>query len=89
MTVIILSIVALLLMLSLIAQSGFNLKPFVTPDTAAETLLLYALSTLNFLAFVTVLFVLLRNVIKLVRERRAERLGSKFKLRLVSYAIGL
>ncbi|MFP5264656.1 MAG: ATP-binding protein [Blastocatellia bacterium] len=89
MTVITLSIVVVLLLLSLVAQSGFNLKPFVTPDTAAETLLLYALSTLNFLAFVTVLFVLLRNVIKLVRERRAERLGSKFKLRLVSYAIGL
>jgi PAS domain S-box-containing protein len=52
-------------------------------------LLLYALSTLNFLAFVTLLFVLLRNVLKLVRERRAARLGSKFKLRLVSYAIGL
>jgi two-component system, NtrC family, nitrogen regulation sensor histidine kinase NtrY len=88
-TVIILSIVVLLLMLSLIAQSGFNLRPFVAPDTAAETLLLYALSTLNFLAFVTVLFVLLRNVIKLVRERRAARIGSKFKSRLVSYAIGL
>ncbi|HSQ18811.1 MAG TPA: HAMP domain-containing protein, partial [Blastocatellia bacterium] len=87
--VIILSIVLLLLMLSLIAQGGFNLTPFVTPDTAAETLLLYALSTLNFLAFVTLLFVLLRNVLKLVRERRAARLGSKFKSRLVSYAIGL
>jgi two-component system, NtrC family, nitrogen regulation sensor histidine kinase NtrY len=87
--VIILSIVLLLLMLSLIAQGGFNLSPFVTPDTAAETLLLYALSTLNFLAFVTLLFVLLRNVLKLVRERRTARLGSKFKLRLVSYAIGL
>ena len=88
-TVIILSIVVLLLMLSLIAQGGFNLTPFVTPDTATETLLLYALSTLNFLAFVTLLFVLLRNVLKLVRERRAARLGSKFKTRLVSYAIGL
>ena len=87
--VIILSIVLLLLMLSLIAQGGFNLAPFVTPDTAAETLLLYALSTLNFLAFVTLLFVLLRNVLKLVRERRTARLGSKFKSRLVSYAIGL
>lgn len=87
--VIILSIVLLLLMLSLIAQGGFNLTPFVTPDTAAETLLLYALSTLNFLAFVTLLFVLLRNVLKLVRERRTARLGSKFKSRLVSYAIGL
>src|SRR2546428_6383763 len=88
-TVIILSIVVLLLMLSLIAQGGFNLSPFVAPDTATETLLLYALSTLNFLAFVTLLFILLRNVLKLVRERRAARLGSKFKSRLVSYAIGL
>jgi len=79
----------LLLMLSLIAQGGFNLSPFFAPGTAAETLLLYALSTLNFLAFVTLLFVLLRNVLKLVRERRAARLGSKFKSRLVSYAIGL
>jgi nitrogen fixation/metabolism regulation signal transduction histidine kinase len=76
-------------MLSLIAQGGFNLTPFLTPGTTGETLLLYALSTLNFLAFVTLLFVLLRNVLKLVRERRASRLGSKFKLRLVSYAIGL
>src|SRR5258708_34554581 len=76
-------------MLSLIAQGGFNLRPFLTPDTAGETLLLYALSTLNFLAFVTLLFVLLRNVLKLVRERRTARLGSKFKLRLGSYAIGL
>ena len=87
--VIVLSIIVLFLLLSLIAQSGFNLKPFVTPGTATETLLLYALSTLNFFAFVVLLFVLLRNVIKLVRERRADRLGSKFKTRLVSYAIGL
>jgi PAS domain S-box-containing protein len=79
----------LLLLLMLIAQSGFNLSPLVTPDTTAETLLLYSLTTLNFLAFITVLFVLLRNVLKLVRERRANRLGSKFKSRLVSYAIGL
>jgi PAS domain S-box-containing protein len=88
-TVITLSIVVLLLLLSLVAQSGFNTRAFLSPDTAAETLLLYALSTLNFLAFVTVLFVLMRNVLKLVRERRASLPGSKFKTRLVSYAIGL
>ena len=88
-TIVVLSVVALLLMVSLILQSGFNLKPFITPDTATETLVLYALSTLNFLAFVTVLFVLLRSIIKLARERRAERPGSKFKMRLVAYAIGL
>ncbi|HXG66498.1 MAG TPA: ATP-binding protein, partial [Blastocatellia bacterium] len=88
-TVIVLSIIVLLLMLSLIAQSGFNPDPYLSPETAGETLLLYALSTLNFLAFITLLFVLLRNMLKLVRERRAGRLGSKFKARLVGYAIGL
>jgi two-component system nitrogen regulation sensor histidine kinase NtrY len=88
-TVVLLSILVLLLLLSLIAQSGFNLSPLVMPESTSETLLLYALTTLNFLAFVTVLFVLLRNVLKLVRERRSNRLGSKFKTRLVSYSIGL
>ncbi|MCI0488334.1 MAG: ATP-binding protein [Blastocatellia bacterium] len=88
-TVAVLSIVLLLLLLLLVAQSGFNISPFVMPDSASETLLFYALSALNFLAFITLLFVLLRNVLKLVRERKANRLGSKFKSRLVGYAIGL
>ena len=76
-------------MLSLIAQGGFNLTPFLSPETAGETLMLYALSTLNFLAFVTLLFVLLRNIIKLERERRVGRAGSQFKARLVFYTIAL
>jgi two-component system, NtrC family, nitrogen regulation sensor histidine kinase NtrY len=88
-TVIVLSSLTGLLLLSLIAQGGFNLSPFLSPGTAGQTLLLYALSTLNFLAFITLFFVLLRNVLKLIRERRAGRLGSKFKARLVSYSIGL
>jgi two-component system, NtrC family, nitrogen regulation sensor histidine kinase NtrY len=87
--IIIVSSVLLLLMLSLIAQGGFNLTPFLSPETAGETLLLYALSTLNFFAFVTLLFVLLRNIIKLERERRAGRAGSRFKARLVFYTIAL
>jgi len=86
--VIVLSILVIVLMLILVAQS-FNLSSLVSPDTASETLLLYALSTLNFFAFITVFFVLLRNILKLVRERRANRLGSKFKTRFVAYAIGL
>jgi two-component system nitrogen regulation sensor histidine kinase NtrY len=87
--IILVSSILLLLLLSLIAQGGFNLTPFLSPETAGETLLLYALSTLNFLAFVTLLFVLLRNVIKLGRERRAGRAGSRFKARLVFYTIVL
>jgi len=88
-TVIVLSSLTLLFMLSLIAQGGFNLSPFLSPGTAGQTLVLYALSTLNFLAFITLFFVLLRNILKLIRERRAGRIGSKFKARLVSYSIGL
>jgi len=87
--VIVLSIVVITLLLLLVAQSGFNLQPLVMPETPAETLLFYALSALNFLAFVTVFFVLMRHVLKLIQERRAGQLGSKFKARLVSYAIGL
>jgi PAS domain S-box-containing protein len=87
--IILVASVLLLLLLSLIAQGGFNLTPFLSPETAGETLLLYALSTLNFLAFITLLFVLLRNVIKLGRERRAGRAGSQFKARLVFYTIVL
>lgn len=87
--VIILSIIVLLLMLSLIVQGGFNLRSVLSPDNTSETLTLYALSTLNFLAFITLLFILLRNVLKLARELRAGRLGSKFKARMVTYAIGL
>ena len=87
--VIVLSIVVITLLLLLVAQSGFNLQPLVMPETPAETLLFYALSALNFLAFVTILFVLMRHVLKLIQERRAGQLGSKFKARLVSYAIGL
>ncbi len=87
--VIVLSIVVIVLLLLLVAQSGFNLQPLVMPETPAETLLFYALSALNFLSFVTILFVLMRHVLKLIQERRAGQLGSKFKARLVSYAIGL
>ncbi len=87
--IIIIASLVLLLMLSLIAQGGFNLSPFVSPETAGETLLLYALSTLNFFAFIALLFVLLRNIIKLERERRAGVAGSRFKARLVFYTIGL
>jgi PAS domain S-box-containing protein len=79
----------LLLLLSLVAQGSFNPEPFLMPDTSGETLLLYALTSLNFLAFVTVLFILMRHALKLAQERRAERPGSRFKTRMVGYAIGL
>lgn len=54
-------------------------------ETAGDTLLLYALSSLNFFAFVIFGFIFLRNLIKLARERRALALGAKIKTRLWLY----
>lgn len=78
------SVVFLLLILLVLMQSS-NLWKFLAVDTASDTLLLYALSSLNFFAFVIFGFILLRNVLKLVRERRELQLGAKFKTKLWFY----
>jgi two-component system nitrogen regulation sensor histidine kinase NtrY len=51
--------------------------------------LLYALSTLNFVAFVVFSFIFVRNLLKLRRERRELQLGSKIKTRLLVYFIAI
>mgnify|MGYP003694704617 CR=1 FL=1 len=61
----------------------------IPPDTASDTLLLYALSTLNFVAFVVFSFIFVRNLLKLRRERRERQLGSKIKTRLLVYFIAI
>jgi PAS domain S-box-containing protein len=73
----------------LFAQAAINTDRWVSPDSAGEVVVLYALSTINFLAFVVLLMVLVRNIIKLRRERRQMKLGAKFKTRLVTYFISL
>jgi two-component system nitrogen regulation sensor histidine kinase NtrY len=75
------------LLFVLIALQVFGLWEVFTPDTAADTLLLYALSSLNFVAFIVFAFIFVRNLLKLRRERRAHELGSKIKTRLVVYFI--
>jgi nitrogen fixation/metabolism regulation signal transduction histidine kinase len=75
------------LLFVLIALQVFGLWEVFTPDTAADTLLLYALSSLNFVAFIVFAFIFVRNLLKLRRERRAQELGSKIKTRLVVYFI--
>src|SRR6185503_15242275 len=61
----------------------------VRPDTASDALVLYALSTLNFVAFVVFLFIFVRNLLKLRRERAERQLGSKVKTRLLVYFISI
>ncbi|MDQ3584573.1 MAG: ATP-binding protein [Acidobacteriota bacterium] len=77
----------LLLLFVLIVLQMSGLWEFLTPDSAFDTLLLYALSSLNFAAFIVFSFILIRNLLKLRRERRERQLGSKIKTRLVVYFI--
>jgi nitrogen fixation/metabolism regulation signal transduction histidine kinase len=54
-------------------------------ETASDLILLYILSSVNFIAFVIFLFILLRNLVKLARERRSSVLGAQIKTRLLVY----
>src|ERR1051325_7139017 len=79
----------LLLLFTLVALQAFGLWTVVPPDTASDTLLIYALSSLNFAAFVVFSFIFIRNLVKLRRERRERQLGSKIKTRLLVSFISL
>jgi two-component system nitrogen regulation sensor histidine kinase NtrY len=78
-----------LLLLSIIVSQQLWLWNVMPSDTASDTLLLYALSTLNFVAFVIFSFIFVRNLLKLRRERRERQLGSKIKTRLLVYFIAI
>src|SRR6266478_2332957 len=78
-----------LLLLAIIVSQQLWLWTVLPSDSASDTLLLYALSTLNFVAFVIFSFIFVRNLIKLRRERRERQLGSKIKTRLLFYFIAI
>jgi two-component system nitrogen regulation sensor histidine kinase NtrY len=75
-----------LLFFVLVSQYAFNLT-FLRPSSGQQTLLLTALSALVFLLFVALTFVLLRNLLKLLAERRGGVLGSKFRTKMVFGAL--
>ena len=77
------------LLLAIIVSQQLWLWTVIRPDSASETLLLYALSTLNFVAFVVFFFIFVRNLLKLRRERKERQLGSKVKTRLLVYFISI
>ena len=78
-----------LLLLAIIVSQQLWLWTVVSSESATDTLLLYALSTLNFVAFVVFLFIFVRNLLKLKRERREQQLGSKIKTRLLVYFLAI
>ena len=71
-----------LLLAILVSQAAFNLT-FLSPSSNQQTLIFAALSALIFLLFVALTFVLGRNLLKLLTERRLGVLGSKFRTRMV------
>ncbi len=83
----IMGITVLLLFGLLVILQTSNLWKNLTVETANDLILLYGLSTLNFFAFLVFGFIFLRNLIKLVRERRALELGSQIKSRLLMYFV--
>lgn len=77
-----LSAVTLIAFLVLVLLGVLRIPP-TEGVSADETLLLYLLTAFNFVAFSVFAFILARNVLRLWRERRARRLGSHLKTRLV------
>ena len=87
--VIVLAVATLLLSASLLVLQAFNTEQWFAPGSASSTLILFALSTLNVLAFIVLLMVLARNILKLRRETQQMKLGSRFTTRLVIFSIAL
>src|SRR3979490_3417052 len=81
-------VVAVLLAI-IVPQQLLNRGSLVTPETGSDTLLLYALSSLNFAAFIVFSFILLRSLLKMRHERRERQLGSRIQTRLPLDFIGL
>lgn len=81
--------IVLILLAIIVAQQLFNFATVLPSETGSDTLLLYALSSLNFAAFIVFSFILLRSLLRLRRERRERQPGSKIQTRLLIYFIGL
>src|SRR5204862_627725 len=69
----------------LIVLQSSNLWKELTIDTSSDLILLYALSSLNFVAFCVFAFVFLRSIIRLIRERRTFQMGAQIKTKLLIY----
>jgi PAS domain S-box-containing protein len=70
------------------SQASLNLS-FIRPSSAQQTILLLAVSTVIFLAFVIFALILTRTLLKLYVERRREQLGARFKTKMVVAFLGL
>src|SRR5688572_30955365 len=81
----VLGIIVLFLLTTLVVLQSSNYWRTLFEVTERDIVLLYTLISLNFFAFIVFGFILLRSVLKLVRERRSLTLGAKMKTRLLVY----
>ncbi|MFL6468308.1 MAG: ATP-binding protein [Pyrinomonadaceae bacterium] len=81
----VLGLAVLFLFTSLVVLQSSNYWRTLFEVTEGDIVLLYALISLNFFAFIVFGFILLRSILKLVRERRALTLGAKLKTRLLLF----
>lgn len=84
-----LGIIVLISFTLLVLLQSSNVWKNLAVESAGDTLLLYALSSLNFFALVVFGFILFRSILKLARERRALQLGSKIKTKLLIYFVAI
>lgn len=73
----------------LVALQATGLWKEFSIDSSSDLLLLYTLSSLNFVAFIIFAFIFGRSIVKLMRERRTLELGAKIKTRLLLYFVAL
>jgi two-component system nitrogen regulation sensor histidine kinase NtrY len=84
--IILLAVAVFFLLAILVSQTAFN-ETILRPGTNQQVIVFYALSLLISLLFVALTFVLARNLLKLLAERRLGVLGSKFRTRMVVGAL--
>src|SRR6202049_2445263 len=84
--IILLAIAVFFLLAILVSQTAFDLT-LLRPGNNQQAVVFYALSLLISLLFIALTFVLARNLLKLLAERRLGVLGSKFRTRMVAGAL--
>ncbi len=80
--------IAVLVVLLIAAIAAVNRSPGLSPDYLAE-FVLYALIAADLTMVVALAFVLARNIVKLVVERRRGRPFARFRAKLVALLIGM
>src|ERR1700730_2087535 len=79
----------LVLLVGLVVWQGSLNYGVYRPEDTAQTVILWAVSTLIFLLMATLGFMLVRDGVKLFVERRSNRAGSRIKTKLVIGALAL